>query len=240
MPESIKDRVTGAQGVRPLKALFYGPPGSGKTTLAATAPKPLLLDVEGGFMSVRDMDVDVFPIRSIQDVEDAIWTLANPGHKWKSVIVDSVTALQDVASAETNLIEALQRGPTKGTDPRNIYGQIAAYVRHWILLFNALPMNVILTAQLRFRDRDEDRVDPEEGLYPLVPDVSPSILRVLTAAPDVIGRTFVRDNPKGAIYAVQFGPDHRSVAKHRKLGLPREVANLTIPKLIKLTKGEKA
>lgn len=235
----ITDRINHVDDVRPLKALFYGPPGSGKTTIAGTAPKGLILDPEGGTMTIRDTDADVMPIRSSKDMEDSIFYLANSKHDYESVIFDTVTAMQDVLSAEVGLTKVLKLGPTKGVDPRNTYGQIAAHIRHYILLLNALPMNVVFTAQLRFRDRDEDRNDPEEGLYPLVPDVSPSILRTLTAAPDVIGRTFVRDAGSESIYGVQFGPDHRSVAKHRNLGLPKEVRNLTIPKLIKLTKEAK-
>ena len=32
-----------------LSALIYGQPGMGKTTLALSAPLPLLLDFDGGF-----------------------------------------------------------------------------------------------------------------------------------------------------------------------------------------------
>ena len=41
------DLICGVQG-RPAKALFYGPEGIGKSTLAAQMPEPVFIDVDGG------------------------------------------------------------------------------------------------------------------------------------------------------------------------------------------------
>lgn len=234
MPKSILGKTQAPTANKPLKALFYGPPGSGKTVLGATAPTPLVLDFEDGSMSIREAKVDLYPIRKWEDVTDAWYTLATEGHSWKSVVIDTVSMMQEVASRETKLLSDF----TAGTDPRHSYGKISAIMKDIIWKFALLPMNVIFLAQMRIEDV-EPGDKPEEGTYPLLPDVTPSIYKVLAAAPDVIGRTFVRNTPGGVIYGVSFGPDSRSVAKQRALGLPAEVSNLTIPKLIEKIGGKK-
>jgi hypothetical protein len=214
---SIFDTATQAGQVRPLKALFFGPSKSGKTTLAGTAPKPVFLDTEGGTMSLRDTPgIDIL-------------------HGYKSVVLDSVTLLQEVAGAEAGLLAAIV---AKDQDPRSAYGAIGAMIRHKIIQLNNLPLHVVFTAQLRERDG----ADMEAGQYPLTPDVTPSILKTLMAAPDVIGRTAIVQvgaEPTDVEHQVFFGPESRSQVGHRNLGLPTVAKNLTIPSLISLTQQEK-
>ena len=221
-----------ASATRPLKALFFGPPGSGKTTLAGTAPKAIMFDTEGGTMSIRGTGVDVLPIPSWSVFESAVLDLMMEKHSYESVILDSVTLLQEIAGVEAKLMDHIL-DPSK--DARQSYGAIGAMVRHKLLQLNALPMNVIFTAQLR----EKEAVDMEAGQYPLIPDVTPAIYKVLTAVPDVIGRlslTQTGATPMDVTHRVTFGPESRSPAKQRDLGLPSVVTNLTIPKLIELSK----
>lgn len=231
---SIVGRTTKATATRPLKALFFGPSKSGKTTLGGTAPDVLFLDVEGGTMTLRDKDIDVFPIKQWADIDDALKTLTLEKHPWKSVVIDSITALQEIAGEVAGLNAAIMGNE----DPRRAYGSVGVMIRHKILQFNNLPMNVIFLAQLRERDAQ----DMEAGQYPLTPDVTPAILRTLMAAPDVIGRTLVTQVGAATTdveYMVSFGPESLSQVGHRDLALPPRVKGLTIPKLIKLTKEVK-
>lgn len=233
---SILDQVVPATANPYLKGLFFGPSKSGKTTLVASAPKALLLDTEGGAMSVRGTDIDVLKIYDWETFEDVVKELTlGKRHGYESVALDSVTFLQEVAGRRFNLLNAI-------TDPkqdaRQAYGNIGAAIRHKIIQLINLPMNVLFTAQLRERDA----VDLEAGQYPLTPDVTPAILKTLMAAPDVIGRTVIKQVgglPTDVEYRVIFGPETRSQVGHRNLGLPSEVKGLTIPKLISLAKEAK-
>jgi hypothetical protein len=234
---SIFDTATQAGQVRPLKALFFGPSKSGKTTLAGTAPKPVFLDTEGGTMSLRDTPgIDILPITSWTVLNEAVKELTlGTQHGYKSVVLDSVTLLQEVAGAEAGLLAAIV---AKDQDPRSAYGAIGAMIRHKIIQLNNLPLHVVFTAQLRERDG----ADMEAGQYPLTPDVTPSILKTLMAAPDVIGRTAIVQvgaEPTDVEHQVFFGPESRSQVGHRNLGLPTVAKNLTIPSLISLTQQEK-
>jgi hypothetical protein len=233
---SIFDQAGPATDVRHLKALFFGPSKSGKTTLGGTAPKPIFLDAEGGTMSIRGVPgVDVLPISAWNQLELAVQELTlSTTHGYETVVVDTVTMLQEVAGAEAGLMKAI----VSNEDPRRAYGSVGAMVRHKILQLNNLPLHVVFLAQLRERDG----VDTEAGQYPLTPDVTPSILKTLMAAPDVIGRTAVVQvgaDPSEVEHRVFFGPEARSQVGHRNLNLPTQVKGLTIPKLIELTKENK-
>ncbi len=220
-----------------LKGLFYGAPGTGKTTLLGTAPKAILLDVDGGAASVRKQDnVTPWRIESWTEFEDALFTLMSTDHGFETVELDTVTTLQTLAENHVGLADDF----TNNKDPRRSYGAISAMMRHKLNLLFSLPrVHVIVAAHLRLQDGDEDNVNIEEGRFPLVPDVMPSIQKVVVALPDVIGRTFLKNTGTEIQYAVKFGPDFRTVAKHRALGLPPEATGVTIPKLIEKLKTSK-
>lgn len=86
---------------RPLRHLFYGQEGVGKSSLAADAPNPLFLDIEGGSdvldvarYPFRDEDGGHVP-RSYDEVTGAIDDLiANPGHGYETIVIDTIDALE--------------------------------------------------------------------------------------------------------------------------------------------------
>lgn len=231
-PRSILDRLDDSER-RPthLKALFYGAPGTGKTYLIGTAPKVLLLDVDGGATTVRESpNVTIYRIKEWADLNDALYTLMFEDHGFEAVAIDTITTLQEVVNRETGLLQVLE----SNGDPRRAYAKSATMLRHKLVQFAQLPMHVIFTAHMRFNDGPDDVVDPEEGKFLMVPDVQPSVQRVAFALPDVIGRTFLKDMGNGEFkHAIAFGPDGRAVGKERNFGLPKEATGLTIPYLIK-------
>lgn len=87
----------------PLRHLFYGPRGIGKTSLGADAPSPLFLDIEGGSPKInvtryafRDEPGGHVP-RVYEDVLGAIDdVLANPGHGYASLVIDTLDALESL------------------------------------------------------------------------------------------------------------------------------------------------
>jgi phage nucleotide-binding protein len=77
-----------------LNVLVYGPPGIGKTTFAATAPKPLIIDVEGGTMSIMDREVDIVKAVTSYDVNDAIQHAIS--NKYETIVFDSLTRYSEI------------------------------------------------------------------------------------------------------------------------------------------------
>src|SRR5690606_7158987 len=73
-----------------LKILLYGYPGIGKTVLAATAnddPRmspALLVDFEGGTLSIADKDVDVVRVTAFKQFNEVYDFLRSGQHPYKT------------------------------------------------------------------------------------------------------------------------------------------------------------
>lgn len=89
-----------------LRMMFYGPEGVGKTSLVADAPKPILIDVEGG---ADNVDTTRYQFRDevgghkpltyaefLTAIEDLI---ANPGHGYETLGIDTLDALEALLHA---------------------------------------------------------------------------------------------------------------------------------------------
>lgn len=82
--------VSGKQK-QPDRILLYGVEGVGKSTWAASAPKPIYLAAEDGTAA---LNVSRFPVASWQDVLDAITTLTIEKHDFQSVVIDTIDAIE--------------------------------------------------------------------------------------------------------------------------------------------------
>lgn len=84
----------------PLRHLFYGGEGIGKSTLAAGSPSPIFFDCEGGTSRVETVR---FPFRdepgghiphSLPEIFAAIDELATTEHPFRTLVIDTVDALE--------------------------------------------------------------------------------------------------------------------------------------------------
>lgn len=102
------------------RVVIYGPPGVGKTTFACGAPSPVLLPFEDG-IGVNTVPVLTTEgsrtIANVADLESAIGGLIEQEHEFKSVIVDSLTALQTI------LADHVAREASKGSIDEIPYGK---------------------------------------------------------------------------------------------------------------------
>jgi len=111
------------RGNDPPRILLYGPEKGGKTTLASEFPSPIFLQTEEG---TGTLEIDTFgKLSSFADVMDAVSSLYQEEHQFKTVVVDSITALQAMIYAETG-----ERGDEKGNKKNRIedFGYGKGYV----------------------------------------------------------------------------------------------------------------
>jgi phage nucleotide-binding protein len=231
-PKSILGRQDKVGKPKYLKALFYGAPGTGKTSIVATAPKLLLLDTDGGATTVRDQDnITVVRVTEWSDIQDVLHTLMREEHPWESVAIDTLTTMQMVAEVSFNLAQDY----IENRDPRRTYARMAAMIRAALVSFTNLPMHVLFTAHQRVVG--EEDLGVEEGVYSMMPDIQPAVARLALALPDVIGHTHFIAKGGNLVQAVRFGPNLRSVTKERNLGLPPVALNVTIPEIIDIIRS---
>lgn len=77
---------------RPPRVVVYGPHKIGKSTFAASAPKPIVIQTEEG---LDGLDVPAFPLaKSFNDVLAAIGSLYSEDHDFQTVVIDSLDWLE--------------------------------------------------------------------------------------------------------------------------------------------------
>lgn len=81
-----------------VKILIYGQPGIGKTTVALSAPAPLLLDFDGGVHRVRQQDVkDTIQVRSWGDIRAL---MGEDLSAYQTLIIDTAGKMLDFMSSD--------------------------------------------------------------------------------------------------------------------------------------------
>lgn len=234
-----------------LSALIYGRSGTGKTTFASTFPKPLLLlDVkEKGWDSIKNVPgIELVQISDWSQLEEVYWYLKSGDHKFKSVIIDQITQLQDLALIQALRDEGKQPGDhlTKKT-----WGAAAALMKTWLLNYKELTEDEIHIAFLAHdktynesEGEDSEQIDPVVGAR-----VMPSVAAFINGAVNVIGNTFIREsftiegNKRKRIveFAMRLGPHAYYTSKTRTpvgISPPDVLVDPTFDKLAAIIRGE--
>lgn len=85
-----------------ITATFFGEHGSGKTSLAAEFPNPVFIRTEDGTSGLagRDGILESDLCTSTKEVFDLLTWLANEQHQFKTIVIDTVTALDEIIKRE--------------------------------------------------------------------------------------------------------------------------------------------
>jgi hypothetical protein len=240
---------------------IYGRAGSGKTTLVASFPSPVLLinvrddgdDSIAGGNKVKVRDIEEF-----EDFEDTYWWIKQNPKVYKTIAIDTTTQLQQLLVEEVSAKKNLKgkNAGDWGTMTKGDWGDVAAAMKTWITHYaelKKLGIEVVFIAQDRVfnvdeEDSSEGMIDPEVG-----PRLSPSVMSHLCAAVDVIGNTFVRERietkkvdgktrrTKHIEYCLRLGPSSAYITKIRKpksVRLPDFVVDPTFEDILDIIEGE--
>lgn len=126
-----------------IKALVYGKAGRGKTRLCATAPRPVILSAENGMLSLRDQDVPVIEINTLDDLNRAHdWLTGPAGEQYFTICLDSISEIGEKVLANA-------KAGTK--DGRQAYGILADQMWETIRSFRDISGKcVVMTAKAEY------------------------------------------------------------------------------------------
>lgn len=236
----------------PTIITLYGRPGTGKTTISCTLPKPLLLiDVKdkgtdsGKREDLEPGDITVFELESFDEIYDIYDYLEENPDRFKSVVIDHMTALQDFC------YEKVMEEEGKSKMSQGMYGTAGGYLKEVINLYKGLTdlgITPCFNCQDRMESGDgegEDQLLPEVG-----PSLMPSVARTLCAASRVIGHTYQFENVeklegakvrRNIEFRLRLGPNPYYITKvTRPFGTPcpQFLVNATYKDIMKVVKGK--
>lgn len=236
----------------PTIITLYGRPGTGKTTIASTLPKPLLLiDVKdkgtesGKREGLERGDITVFELEEFDDIYEVYDYIDENPDRFKSVVIDHMTALQDFC------YDKVMDEEGKSKMSQGMYGTAGGYLKEIINLYKGLTDRGItpcFNCQDRMESGDgegEDQLLPEVG-----PGLMPSVARTLCAASRVIGHTYqferVDKLEGGKIrrsieFRLRLGPNPYYITKvTRPFGTPcpQFLVDATYQDIMKIVKGK--
>lgn len=190
------------QAKETIAALIYGQPGMGKTTLACTAPSPVLFDFDGGVTRIREEhQVDTLQVENWGQAIKTLEYLSDARKagklEYQTIIVDTLSKMID--SIVTSIC---------GTRPPKIqeWGLVNAKFKDFLRSVAALNMNVVLVAQ-RTVEKDGD-------VNRYVPDVRQSNYKDVVCDMDVIGYMEMASVRGVDVRRITFDPTPRNEGKN--------------------------
>lgn len=243
--------------VTAIKSLIWGPPGSGKTKIAATFPNPHFVDLDDGMLTVRGQDINYVTITAqettdpdflamcaempplkkgtpyhqqsrFEKAQIAIQYYANKLTANQTLVIDSLTFYSQ--SAFDHIMEV-----EKPKDNRQVYGAAQKLISATLDILKDRPCNVVLLAHVK------TNIDEHGNITTIVPQTTGNALAaVLPGHFDEVWRTEVemdRKDPEKHVYVIHTAPMKKENAKSR-LELPAKIVDPTYEKIMKLVKNK--
>lgn len=208
----------------PIKLSLYGRSGTGKTTLWATFPKPILaLVFSGGLGSGELRSVDTpenrgqihvaAPTNAVQ-AKKLLEHLKEAGG-YATYVLDHATGLQDLVLRDIVGLAEIPVQKTWGMATQQQYGQCTLQVKEILRDLLSLPANVVIVAQER---NFNEGGDGSEMLAPVVGSaLTPSLCGWLNAAVDYIGQTFIRQKEEIQTQTIGTGKSAKTLNTRVKI-----------------------
>lgn len=182
---------------------IYGQPSMGKSTLALSMPRPLLLDTDGGLHRVQaEYRTDSVPVQSYDDILNV---LKEDLSNYDTIVIDTLGKLVDfMCEKASNENPKLLQGD--GTFSQKGWGVVKNYFKQLVKELDRLNKNLIFVAHEK-----EERLGEEKYIRP---DVSGSSGKDIIKELDFLGYM----EAIGKKRSITFSPSNKFYTKN-SLGL---------------------
>lgn len=200
---SVVDRIQpiGSEE-RGRRFLIYGRSGTGKTTLWATFPGPILMIIcSGGAKPGEEQSIDTPEYRkkisrvvlsSVSEMSELVDHVRETG-KYGTVVLDHGSGFQDMTLKEILGLDELPAQKGWGMATQQQYGQSSLQCKESFRALMNLDTNVVIVAQERQFGEGDSSGGDDSVIQPTVgAAMSPSVVGWLNPACDCVVRTFIR------------------------------------------------
>lgn len=187
--------------VERLTIAIYGQPGVGKTSLAFTAEKPLLLDFDNGAHRAAGRK-DIVPVKSWLDVANIA---EDDLHQYETIIVDTAGRALDMLTVD--IIRRNAKMGRAGALTLQGYGQLKVEFSAWLNNLHSFGKDVVLIAHGTEQKNGDDTV--------MRLDVQGGSKNEIYKSADVMGWLFIA----GGKRTINFNPGDAAYGKNPG-GLP--------------------
>lgn len=176
-----------------IKMMVYGQAGMGKSTYALSAPKPLLLDFDGGVKRINNAHlVDVDTVQ-VSNWSDAIGVLREDLRPYETIVVDTIGKMMDYIIA----YKCPNRAPQL-KDWNGINNEFSSFVRD----LSMLNKHIIFVAHRDTRKEGDDTV--------FIPALREKSYNSIVTELDLLGYIEAKDRRR----IITFDPTSRNDGKN--------------------------
>lgn len=176
---------------RKIKALVYGQAGMGKITLALSAPKPLLLDFDGGIHRVNaGHQSDTVQVKNWNEAKQVI---REDLSVYETIVVDTIGKMMDYI-----ISYVCNGGIPQIKDWNKINQEFSAFVRD----ISSMDKNIIFVAHRDIRKEGDDNV--------FVPALREKSYTAIVTELDLLGYIEAKGNER----TITFDPTSRNDGKN--------------------------
>lgn len=148
-----------------VKVLIYGQPGVGKSSLALSAPEPVLFDADGGVQRVAGaFQCPTLQVENWAQVNEALDEIASGSVPCKTIVVDTAGKLLDYMSLAIKVDYQGKYHKKDGSLSLQGYGVRKAMFIDFIKRVSVMGKNIVFVAhEKEEKDGEEKTVRPEIG-----------------------------------------------------------------------------
>lgn len=216
-----------------ITILIYGHGGVGKTTTAASAPSPILIDFEGGskYFGLRGISIDVAQVQTWDEVRELYKTLRTS--KYESVIIDPVGEAMEklmnsmIEEKKSKLVQPDGQPTMAG------WGYLKDNMRRFVKSFRDMDKHLILIAHV------EEKAD-DEGAIKKRPMIRTKLSQELINMVDIVAyMEVIKDSEGNSKRILRIQPNSDKYEAKDRTGQLGEIVEPDIAKIIDGIQGNK-